>query len=82
MIKKLTVQRKDLPKAKLTKEDVIRIRYEYENGFLISYSIAIGMPTFLGVFITKKLWNLQHSNRKILRIIATALLKIYSNEGI
>ena len=56
--------------------------YEYENGFLISYSIAIGMPTFLGVFITKKLWNLQHSNRKILRIIATALLKIYSNEGI
>ena len=32
MIKKLTVQRKDLPKAKLTKEDVIRIRYEYENG--------------------------------------------------
>ena len=56
--------------------------YEYENGFLISYSIAIGMPTFLGVFITKKLWNLQHSNRKILRIIATALLKTYSNEGI
>ena len=56
--------------------------YEYENGFLISYSIAIGMPTFLGVFITKKLWNLQHSNRKILRIIATALLKAYSNEGI
>lgn len=56
--------------------------YEYENGFLITYSIAIGMPTFLGVFITKKLWNLQHSNRKILRIIATALLKIYSNEGI
>lgn len=56
--------------------------YEYENGFLISYSIAIGMPTFLGVFITKKLWNLQHSNRKILRIIATTLLKIYSNEGI
>ena len=56
--------------------------YEYENGFLISYSIAIGMPTFLGVFITKKLWNVQHSNRKILRIIATALLKTYSNEGI
>lgn len=56
--------------------------YEYENGFLISYSIAIGMPTFLGVFITKKLWNLQHSNRKILRIIATALLKTYSNERV
>lgn len=31
MIKKLTVQRKGLPKAKLTKEDVIRIRYEYEK---------------------------------------------------
>ena len=56
--------------------------YEYENGFLISNSIAIGMPTFLGVFITKKLWNLQHSNRKILRMIATAVLKTYSNEGI
>lgn len=56
--------------------------YEYENGFLVSYSIAIGMPTFLGVFITKKLWNLQHINRKILRIIATALLKTYSNERV
>ena len=56
--------------------------YEYENGFLISYSIAIGMPTFLGVFITKKLWNLQHSNRKILRIKATTKLKAYSKEGI
>ena len=55
--------------------------YEYENGFLAFVYIAI-MPTLLGVFITKKLWNLQHSNRKILRIIATALLKTYSNEGI
>ena len=53
----------------------------YEYGFLAFVYIAI-MPTLLGVFITKKLWNLQHSNRKILRIIATALLKIYSNEGI
>ena len=55
--------------------------YEYENGFFASVSIAI-MPTLLGVFITKKLWNLQHSNRKILRIIATALLKTYSNERV
>ena len=53
----------------------------YEYGFLAFVYIAI-MPTLLGVFITKKLWNLQHSNRKILRIIATALLKTYSNERV
>lgn len=32
MINNLIVQRKGLPKAKLTKEDVIKIRYEYEKG--------------------------------------------------
>lgn len=53
----------------------------YEYGFLAFVYIAI-MPTLLGVFITKKVWNLQHSNRKILRIIATALLKTYSNERV
>lgn len=53
----------------------------YEYGFLAFVYITI-MPTLLGVFITKKLWNLQHSNRKILRIIATALLKTYSNERV
>ena len=31
MIGNLSIQRKGKPKAKLTKEDVIRIRYEYEN---------------------------------------------------
>ena len=53
----------------------------YEYGFLAFVYIAI-MPTLLGVFITKKVWNLHHSNRKILRIIATALLKTYSNESV
>ena len=32
MINNIIVQRKGLPKAKLTKEDVIKIRYEYEKG--------------------------------------------------
>lgn len=47
-----------------------------------SYLVAIGLPVVFGGFIIKKLWNLQYSNRKILRIIATALLKIYSNERV
>lgn len=44
--------------------------------------ISIGLPIVLGGIVIKKVWTLQHSNRKILRIIATALLKTYSNEGI
>lgn len=56
------------------------LRYEWNE--MNSYLVAIGLPVVFGGFIIKKLWNLQHSNRKILRIIATALLKIYSNERI
>lgn len=56
------------------------LRYEWNE--MNSYLVAIGLPVAFGGFIIKKLWNLQHSNRKILRIIATALLKTYSNEGI
>lgn len=32
MITNLSVQRKGLPKAKLTKEDVLKIRFEFENN--------------------------------------------------
>lgn len=56
------------------------LRYEWNE--MNSYLVAIGLPVVFGGFIIKKLWNLQHSNRKILRIIATALLKIYSNERV
>lgn len=56
------------------------LRYEWNE--MNSYLVAIGSPVVFGGFIIKKLWNLQHSNRKILRMIATALLKTYSNEGI
>lgn len=51
-------------------------------GFVASAFIAIELPTFLGLFISKKLWNLQYCNRKNLRIIAIALLKSYSNERV
>lgn len=56
------------------------LRYEWNE--MNSYLVAIGLSVIFGGFIIKKLWNLQHSNRKILRIIATALLKIYSNERV
>lgn len=56
------------------------LRYEWNE--MNSYLVAIGLPVVFGGFIIKKLWNLQYSNRKILRIIATALLKIYSNERV
>lgn len=56
------------------------LRYEWNE--MNSYLVAIGLPVVFGGFIIKKLWNLQHCNRKILRIIATALLKIYSNERV
>ena len=54
----------------------------YEWNEMNSYLGAIGLPVVFGGFIIKKLWNLQYSNRKILRIIATALLKTYSNERV
>ena len=56
------------------------LRYEWNE--MNSYLVAIGLPVVFGGFIIKKLWNLQHINRKILRIIATALLKTYSNERV
>ena len=56
------------------------LRYEWNE--MNSYLVAIGLPVVFGGFIIKKLWNLQHSNRKILLIIATALLKTYSNERV
>lgn len=60
----------------------ITVCWGYEWNEMNSYLVAIGLPVVFGGFIIKKLWNLQHSNRKILRIIATALLKIYSNERV
>lgn len=56
------------------------LRYEWNE--MNSYLVAIGLPVAFGGFIIKKLWNLQYCNRKILRIIATALLKTYSNERV
>lgn len=60
----------------------ITVCWGYGWNEMNSYLVAIGLPVVFGGFIIKKLWNLQHSNRKILRIIATALLKIYSNERV
>ena len=56
------------------------LRYEWNE--MNSYLVAIGLSVVFGGFIIKKLWNLQYSNRKILRIIATALLKTCSNERV
>lgn len=55
---------------------------EYENGFWASQFLALGLVIVLGLLISKRLWNLQHNNREILRIIATALLNTYSNERV
>ncbi len=60
----------------------ITTNWGYEWNEMNSYLVAIGLPVVLGGFILKKLWNVQYSNRKILRIIATALLKTYSNERV
>lgn len=60
----------------------ITTNWGYEWNEMNSYLVAIGLPVILGGFILKELWNFQYSNRKILRIIATALLKTYSNERV
>lgn len=60
----------------------ITTNWGYEWNEMNSYLIAIGLPVFLGGFILKKLWNFQNSNQKILRKIATALLKTYSYERV
>lgn len=61
---------------------IITHSLKYEWNEMKSYLVAIGLPVVFGGFIIKKLWNLQHSNRKILRIIAMALLKTYGNERV
>ena len=60
---------------------IIYWKNEWFENWTSQY-IALGFVTVLGVFISKKIWNLQHCNRKILQIIAMALLKTYSNERV